>query len=613
MHITPSLQNHHVYKGFERNPDYQAKPDSKAWENQIDRWADAPPVLGDDGDVFVTGIQHRLYNLDAQTGDIKWQTDAGDLLYSPPQKGSDQTLVLNSHAHGADRELLIGVDAKNGNVKWSYQQNKWGQTDIADGAVYSLLTQGFSSIDTDTGIINWSVPVDNEARSEPVLGPDGSIYLCEDDERLRNFSKLNSETGEKEWSIYADDSSVSFSPDGFLGVRHSKYDDDFNVIANQFELRSPETGQKLWTRDRMGLSYTTQFLDHDRLLMKSYEDWSDAHYTLESLDTKTGEVKWSKDLPPFAAVETASNGLLVTKSTKREQESGEVYGHDLIALDPETGDKKWSFQPKIDEWQNTHMKETGVYVSGRRDIEGSDRRYRSVLFAVNQETGEKKWEYDFGLDHHQVIEDPESQRLYVSVGENKVVCLDSESGEALWHVKSDIAVEVSDELTADGRLLLTDLNGNVAAVSADSPVAIPGDVPQDPDKDHGMPVFTRGYSAQFLMEHSKPVLGKQQDVIVWDPEDDQKVEGWEPILIRDVNGDGEYTNADLQNIPDRAYLESLDADQNGLLLAEEIDDLGLVWWGDRDEDGQIGGDEYFRDRNERLIDLERLHETERYS
>ena len=332
------------------------------------------------------------------------------------------------------------------------------------------------------------------------------------------------------------------------------------------------------------------------------------------MDSKTGEVRWSSELPPFERVELAQNGLLVAKTAKSNPETWERYAHDLVALDPGTGEKKWSFQPNIDRWQGTHLKQTGVYVSGRRDIEGSDTRYRSVLFAVDQDTGEKKWEYDFGLDHRKIVEDPEEGRLYVSVGENKVVCLDCDTGEALWHVKSDTAVLAADKLTPDGRLLLTDLNGNVAAVSQDSPLAIPGDAPQDPGRDFGMPTISRGYSAQHMMEHTKTVMGKEQNVILWDSENDQKVEGYEPIMIRDVDGDGKYTNNDLSDIPSREYLTSLDSDNNGILVGKELKNIGLAWWSDRDKDGKLGGeDDYIRDSRESLIDLERFHETERYS
>jgi outer membrane protein assembly factor BamB len=585
------------------------------WSAKIDRWTDAAPVEGDHGDVFVTGLQHKLYNYDMASGKLNWQSDVGDMLYESPQRASDETVILNSHAHGADRDLVIGVDTDDGRVKWSFERSTWGAAQITDGTVYVHREEGYTAIEPDSGDIKWTIPVKNHARTDFKLSPTGDLYLCKDDDDdnvyLRHFSKVNPESGKPEWEILADQSDVSFSPDGKLGVRHHKRD-GYDVIANQFEVRSPENGEKIWSVDRMGVNYNSHFTDDGRVITKMFKEWGDPYHQVESRDTHTGELQWKIDLPPVMSVATDSDGVHYAKTFKADVETGERYALSFTAISPADGSKKWSFMPTVDEFQGTHFGESAVYVSGRRNIGNSD-RYRSSLFALDKETGQTMWEYDFGLDHREVIEDSERGRLYVKVGESKVVCLEQESGKPLWHLESDSQLEVNPKLTSDGRLLVSDLNGLSAALTDTSPLVKSGDSPSNPDKDYGMPVATRGYGADYLMEATREILGQDRPVITTDSDHDGASASWDQVLIRDNNGDGEFTNEDLAILPDRAYLESLDRDNNLILVGEELAHEPLTWWRDMDEDGQIGGDEYFGSAgDEPLIDLERLHETRRF-
>lgn len=586
---------------------------NRSWTTQLDRWTESPPVQGERGDVYVSGLQHKLFNLDLETGDCNWQSDLGDMLLRGPQRATEETLILSSLGQGTPNKV-IGVDAEDGKVKWSFDTNRWAQIDLSDKAVYTLVGQELTAIEVDNGEVLWSVPVENEARSEPVLSPDGSIYLCEDDPELhdlRHFFKLNSQTGAKEWSFFADESQVKFSPEGLLGVDHLKYDDDFNEVAKIFEVRSPENGIPIWKTDRIGWHYNSRFTDQGTVVTKMYKEYSDIYHSLESRDTQTGEINWNVQLPPIDNVDYTGEREILVRTSKVNPDRFGRYGHDLIALDPETGEKKWGFHPEVDRWQQTHYRGAGLYISGRRDIENTD-RFRSVVFALDPETGAKKWEYQAGLSPRQFIEDEENGVLYITLGERKVVCLDADSGEALWHVQSDIDLEVSPQLTPDGRLLLTDINGKVAAVSADSSMARPGDTPSDPDKDYGMPVATRGFDGRYLMESSREIQGEQCQVVIPDYDRDETPEGWEPILVRDNNGDGEFTDEDLSTIPTRAFLETLDTNENGIVVGPELENHNLTWWRDLDGDGKIGEREARpRTDSKILFDLERLHETRR--
>lgn len=154
---------------------------SKLWTYKDKRLRSfmASPAIGQDNSIYLGALYGpNLYAFDASDGSLQWQCsfDKGNGIFSSPVVGADgtiyQVLLGDSSLHA--------VDPGTGAILWS--------TDLADP--YS---DGFRPFFTEQvmsarGRIvdvftpeHWSA----EGWSEPVIGPDGTIYLNLDDPYLR--------------------------------------------------------------------------------------------------------------------------------------------------------------------------------------------------------------------------------------------------------------------------------------------------------------------------------------------------------------------------------------------------------------------------------------------
>ncbi len=173
------------------------------------------PAVGADGEVYVGSTDGSLYAL-SRDGAERWRfrtggpgvLPAGAILASPAI-GADGTVYVA----GLYDPNLYALNPADGSVKWvcrfppnSNDPNTGGWPFAApvvadDGTIYQVLLydQHLYAIEPADGAIRWSVdlcrhdlfgadanvPVDSDGWSEPVLGPDGTIYVSLDDPYLR--------------------------------------------------------------------------------------------------------------------------------------------------------------------------------------------------------------------------------------------------------------------------------------------------------------------------------------------------------------------------------------------------------------------------------------------
>lgn len=128
----------------------------------------ASPALGTDGTVYVAGMYDpNLYALNPADGTVKWvcrfppnseDPNTGGWPFASPVVADDgtiyQTLLYDSH--------LYAIEPTDGTIRWS--------VDLCDPNLF----------DKDV-----EVSTDSDGWSEPVLGPDGTIYVNLDDPYLR--------------------------------------------------------------------------------------------------------------------------------------------------------------------------------------------------------------------------------------------------------------------------------------------------------------------------------------------------------------------------------------------------------------------------------------------
>jgi outer membrane protein assembly factor BamB len=158
---------------------------SIVWRASVGQRVISAPALA--GDTLLVGdAEGALTKLDARSGAIDWRralvrripsptlNPDTPLIAAPPLVGDDGTIYLS----GRDG-TLTALDAA-GNVRWRYDSG----SDItataarsADGSLYvGLMDQRMVAVGPD-GQPRWEVRVRGAVRSTPSRGPDGALYI----------------------------------------------------------------------------------------------------------------------------------------------------------------------------------------------------------------------------------------------------------------------------------------------------------------------------------------------------------------------------------------------------------------------------------------------------
>ncbi len=191
------------------------------------------PAIASNGNVYFGSTDGKLYALDAN-GAMLWSFETNALanlqgaVFASPSIGADGTVYIA----GLYDPTLYALDPADGSVKWAcsfalYPENpddpnstRTGGWPFAspvigpDGTIYQTLLYDchLYAIEPSDGTIRWSVDlldtpaIDKTAMefdpyadgwSEPVIGPDGTIYVSLDDPYLRSVDP----SGALKWII----------------------------------------------------------------------------------------------------------------------------------------------------------------------------------------------------------------------------------------------------------------------------------------------------------------------------------------------------------------------------------------------------------------------------
>lgn len=574
---------------------------TKEWTHKLKRWTNSEPVSTKSGDTFVTSMQRSLVKLDTATGQEVWHADVGTVLSASPVVASDETVVVVSRDR--PESSVIGLDRESGAVKWKLPQQ--GRIRFGDRLLFTGDETSFTARNVDTGDVRWTMPL-AERTDVFSTGPANDLYCHTDNRESNNLSRVEDQTGKVLWSKeLTSEADVSFTPLGRPLIEHY----DFRDEGNEIEVLNPITGQVAWFKEFQEERYQTYTSPDDRILTVAFDDSSEPTRVLVSHDALTGREQWKTELPPIGDITFAEDGTNLVSTARTRQNRSQS----LISVDAKSGDKMWTFEPDVDRFTATYAEGDTVYLVGRKDIPESDRRYESIIFALDKESGEKKWEKNVGQRPGEPKVHPSGKILF-PIGLNRLICLDAETGAGEWYHQVDSQLEIAPDFTSDGRILTCDMEGQVAALSLDSQTAMPGDPPPNSDRDHGMPVATRGWSQKPLGEGTATILGQRTKVIGHDYTGDGDFDQRKTMLVADRNGDGEITDFDLGDMPTLATLTALDQNGDGFVFGEELEDLSLRAWFDRDHDGHISEGDYIdRPHGQHSYDLREMIDLERFT
>jgi outer membrane protein assembly factor BamB len=119
-----------------------------------DLWA-APAV--EDGVIYVTSLDGKLYALDGATGSVRWTFDGSESLATTPVIEGNLILV------GGFDSKMFGVNKSDGSLAWEFETTNWilATPTIDDGTAYFGDFDGvLYAIDAQSGAARWSLALD---------------------------------------------------------------------------------------------------------------------------------------------------------------------------------------------------------------------------------------------------------------------------------------------------------------------------------------------------------------------------------------------------------------------------------------------------------------------
>jgi len=146
------------------------------------------PAIGSDGTVYFGSFDHNLYAINPD-GTEKWRQQWGSRLKSSPAVGRDGTVYVGTWQEqaGDGQGGLIAVNP-DGTLKWHFQTDGPVITSpvvLSNGAiVFGRCGSGDTArtlfaVNDDGGTWSprWQVTLDNTVYADPVVGPNGLIYV----------------------------------------------------------------------------------------------------------------------------------------------------------------------------------------------------------------------------------------------------------------------------------------------------------------------------------------------------------------------------------------------------------------------------------------------------
>ena len=174
-----------VYIGSGNNRLYAFNANgSQKWYYATGGAIQSSPAIGTDGTIYVGSGDGNLYAINS-TGTLKWRRSIGGCAMTSPAIAADGTIYI-----GGGNQCLNAINP-NGTVKWQYQTGANVSSTPAihpDGSLIYV-----SSLDMNLYCISsagtkiWNFPIIQLAAktpSSPSLGPDGTIYIGSNDNKL---------------------------------------------------------------------------------------------------------------------------------------------------------------------------------------------------------------------------------------------------------------------------------------------------------------------------------------------------------------------------------------------------------------------------------------------
>ncbi len=317
LHSPPVPAGEAVYIEVQRGDFFALDPDTGERLPRDDEIGRVRGAAVRDGTAHITSVLRdgriRVRALDAETGDLLWQTSPsaklrgrGDGTGDPATPAVDaltfQVTVLGEGIYITDDTRIHAFDVGTGSLLWSFDARYRIELPPTawDGKVYVRSSHGAHALDEATGEHLW------EFEGEYGGPTDGTAYIAGGVWPLNlstaegvGVRSLNAATGETIWSLQG--AVALLLADGTVFMI------SFNPVGSH--ARDAVTGEEIWSLDpAWGLIYNTTLADG-----VLYAESSESEGYLHAFNARTGEPIWSIDIgyqQPNGRTYAVSGGVL---------------------------------------------------------------------------------------------------------------------------------------------------------------------------------------------------------------------------------------------------------------------------------------------------------------
>ncbi len=128
--------------------------------------------------LYLATMDHRLYAIDARTGNANWQTgDLGGAMVGRPALSADGKLFI-----GTFGSEMLAIDAENGEIVWRLSTSHWvwaGPTLVDDRLYFGALDGTFYAVNASDGAILWQKQFEGKITESPLVTAE-AIYFTTD-------------------------------------------------------------------------------------------------------------------------------------------------------------------------------------------------------------------------------------------------------------------------------------------------------------------------------------------------------------------------------------------------------------------------------------------------
>ncbi|HOO96665.1 MAG TPA: PQQ-binding-like beta-propeller repeat protein [Caldisericia bacterium] len=286
----------------------------KVWEYQTGDMTIAQPIINEIN-LYVGSFDHKLYCINADTGELDWRYDTTDVIKCTPA-------YKNGYVYfGSLDGGFYCLDADTGELEWDYH-TKWNggisssPTIEGNNVFFGTLDGSMLCLDGYSGEVKWEYLTHDSISSCPVVA-DGMVYFGTRDFK---FYCLDIYSGEVIWekrldgNIYA---SASYS-DNFIYI---------GCDGNKFYCFEATEGEEIWTFETDNIIRSTPTISKTNVYFGS-------GYDFYCLDKEKGELIWQYSQEKYGVSTSALAGDRIYTSL----------GTSLYCFESNTGIMIWSHE-----------------------------------------------------------------------------------------------------------------------------------------------------------------------------------------------------------------------------------------------------------------------------